>query len=424
MGNIHYAWAICIGCAFICALSSPIINATATLYLQSVTKELGVSRSAFTLSTTIVALCGMVISPLWGKIYSNRARMRIVLTLTVLGFGLSYLSYSFAHSIFQFYLSAVVLGIFWAGACFMPVSMMITAWFTKRRGLAMSITLAGIGLGGSILAPLVNQFILNYGWRAAYQYTGFIIILIACPVVFFVLRPTPESMGLKAYGEDSTVEEKKVKKASFSSEGDLEISPGESKRQPFFWLFMLGFFLMGLVCSAPMRQINPYISDLYGPTFASSVIALSSLFGVAGKILLGMLHDSIGTLKASAIAFLAFAIAFIAAILGQSCGQSMFYVYIVFYCFAAGVGTVSAPLLISATFGTKNFNIMRGITQSPLQAGMSLGGLIVAGIFDITGAYTLGWGACVVISLAAIVCFYAAHKMSRKVYASMESASR
>ena len=91
----------------------------------------------------------------------------------------------------------------------MPVSMMITAWFTKRRGLAMSITLAGIGLGGSILAPLVNQFILNYGWRTAYQYTGFIIILIACPVVFFILRPTPESMGLKAYGEDSTIEEKK-----------------------------------------------------------------------------------------------------------------------------------------------------------------------------------------------------------------------
>ena len=70
----------------------------------------------------------------------------------------------------------------------------------------------------------------------------------------------------------------------------------------------------------------------------------------------------------------------------------MVYVYIVFYCFAAGVGTVSAPLLISATFGTKNFNIMRGITQSPLQAGMSLGGLIVAGIFDITGAYTLVGG--------------------------------
>ena len=59
---LHYAWVICFGCAFICALTSPIINATATQYLISVTEEFGVSRSAFTLSSTIVALVGMVIS--------------------------------------------------------------------------------------------------------------------------------------------------------------------------------------------------------------------------------------------------------------------------------------------------------------------------------------------------------------------------
>ena len=59
---LHYAWVICFGCAFICALTSPIINATATQYLISVTEEFGVSRSAFTLSSTIVALVGMVFS--------------------------------------------------------------------------------------------------------------------------------------------------------------------------------------------------------------------------------------------------------------------------------------------------------------------------------------------------------------------------
>ena len=158
---LHYAWVICFGCAFICALTSPIINATATQYLISVTEEFGVSRSAFTLSSTIVALVGMVISPLWGKIYSDRKRMRGVLTITTLGFGLAYMSYSLAQNIGQFYISAVILGFFWAGACFMPVSMMITAWFNKMRGLAMSITMAAIGFGGSVLATIINTFITN-----------------------------------------------------------------------------------------------------------------------------------------------------------------------------------------------------------------------------------------------------------------------
>ena len=227
---LHYAWVICFGCAFICALTSPIINAT---------EEFGVSRSAFTLSSTIVALVGMVISPLWGKIYSDRKRMRGVLTITTLGFGLAYMSYSLAQNIGQFYISAVILGFFWAGACFMPVSMMITAWFNKMRGLAMSITLAGIGFGGSVLAPIINSFITNYGWRIAYRYVGIIIIAIACPVVFFLLRATPEEMGKKPFGADWEENEKDKKKALISNEGNVEISPNDVKNKAFFWIFMI-----------------------------------------------------------------------------------------------------------------------------------------------------------------------------------------
>lgn len=191
----HYAWIICIGCAFICALTSPIINATATQYLISVTEEFNVSRSAFTLSSTLVALVGVFVSPLWGKIYSVKKRFSLIFTLTALGFGIAYMSYSLAQNILQFYISAVILGFFWAGACFMPVSMLITAWFDKMRGLAMSITLAGIGFGGSILAPIINYFITNYGWRTCYRYVGIIIIVISCPVIFFILKPTPELKG-------------------------------------------------------------------------------------------------------------------------------------------------------------------------------------------------------------------------------------
>ncbi len=418
----HYAWIICIGCAFICALTSPIINATATLYLKSVVEEFGISRSAFTLTTTIVALCGLFTSPLWGKIYSNKERMRLTLTLTMIGFGLSYMSYSLAKNITHFYISALILGIFWAGACFMPVSMMITAWFKQKRGIAMSITLAGIGFGGSILAPLIGYFIETYGWRTSYQYVGIIIMVITCPIVFFLLKPTPESMGLKPFGEDAKIDAKEaeknaLKEAKKLSEGNIEIDVSDAKGHLFFWLHMIGFFGMGLVCSAPMRQMNPYISDIYGAEFAASVIGMSSLISVFGKLLLGWMHDTMGTMKSSAIAFIVFALAFASAILGKDMGQNLFYVYIILYSFAAGVGTVSAPLLISATFGTKNFNLMRGITQSPLQAGMSLGGILVSGIFDITGTYTLGWTACIVISILSIFCFYFAHKFTRNIYA-------
>lgn len=412
----HYAWVICFGCFFICAFTSPLINATATQYLKAVTQEFGVNRSAFTLSSTIVAMVGMFLSPLWGKIYSNKKYMNVILTVTTLGFALSYMSYSLAQNIIHFYISAAVLGFFWAGACFMPVSMMITAWFDKMRGVAMSITLAGIGLGGGILAPMIRNLIVEHGWRSTYQYIGVGIICIVCPLTFFLMKSTPESMGMKPFGADFEDEDKVKEKTAIANEGDKEIDPGEARQHSFFWIFMVGFFGMGLICSAPMRQMYPYISDLYGSKFAAGVLAMGSMLGVGAKLVLGYLHDRYGSLKASAFAFGCFAIAFAIAISGAFVGQSVFYAYIVFYSLAAGVGTVSAPLLISATFGTKNFNLMRGITQSPLQAGMSLGGIVVAFAFDMTGSYLMGWAFMIAVSVVSSILFFIAHKKSRQVF--------
>lgn len=129
------------------------------------------------------------------------------------------------------------------------------------------------------LAPIINSFITNYGWRIAYRYVGIIIIAIACPVVFFLLRLLLKKW-VRAFGCGLGENEKDKKKALISNEGNVEISPNDVKNKAFFWIFMIGFFGMGLVCSAPMRQMNPYISDIYGSEFAASVIGLSSLMGI------------------------------------------------------------------------------------------------------------------------------------------------
>ena len=86
----------------------------------------------------------------------------------------------------------------------------------------------------------------------------------------------------------------------------------------------------------------------------------------------------------------------------------------VLYGIGNGVGTVSAPLIISATFGKKNFNLMRGITQSPMQLGMSLGGLMLAFTYDTTGTYTMGWSLCIVLCAFSSVCFMYAYKAAWK----------
>ena len=67
---------------------------------------------------------------------------------------------------------------------------MITNWFAKKRGLAMSIAMAGIGVGGTIFSPIVTMLLGKYGWRHTYQIMALIVLVIALPAAFFILRKT------------------------------------------------------------------------------------------------------------------------------------------------------------------------------------------------------------------------------------------
>jgi sugar phosphate permease len=59
----------------------------------------------------------------------------------------------------------------------------ISAWFDRRRGLALGIAMAGVGLGGSIIPQLANALIELIGWRGAYASLALLTFLIAFPAV-------------------------------------------------------------------------------------------------------------------------------------------------------------------------------------------------------------------------------------------------
>ena len=44
----------------------------------------------------------------------------------------------------------------------------VSAWFDERRGLALGIAMAGIGIGATLVPQFARLMIDAYGWRAAY----------------------------------------------------------------------------------------------------------------------------------------------------------------------------------------------------------------------------------------------------------------
>lgn len=411
MKKLHYSWVICIACFVIMIFTAPLVNACASLYLTSVTEEFGISRSAFTLTNTIVAMCGMFLAPLWGNIY-QKYNAKIVLSIALLGFGLGYMSYSLAGSALQLYVSAFIVGIFFQGSAFLPVSMLITSWFDAKRGLAMSLALSGIGIGGSLLSPVITYFISTYGWRFSYRAVGAMVIIISVPVAFLLLKSKPSDMGLSPLEENSGNGKEKTKGAAKPENDNKDVDLNRARSKPYFYMHLLGMLLLGLICSAPLRQISPFVEDMHGASAAALIVSMYSFVGIFGKLILGVINDKLGSMKGACVAFFLMAIGFILLLFGQN--MVLLYVMTLFYGVGNGVGTVSAPLIISATFGKKNFNFMRGLTQSPMQLGMSLGGLMVAFTYDLSGSYISGWILCIILTFFAMACFVYSYVQARK----------
>ncbi len=64
-----------------------------------------------------------------------------------------------------------------------------------KTAVAMSIALAGSGIGGSIITPILTKVIENSGWRAALFFFVLCIDIDELPVAYFLMPTSPTHLG-------------------------------------------------------------------------------------------------------------------------------------------------------------------------------------------------------------------------------------
>src|SRR3954462_4225900 len=67
----------------------------------------------------------------------------------------------------QLYLAFVLMSFGWTGMGTVVIATLISAWFVRRRGLAMSLALTGASCGGVIVVPPLVFMVETLGFTAA-----------------------------------------------------------------------------------------------------------------------------------------------------------------------------------------------------------------------------------------------------------------
>ena len=410
--KFHYGFVIVLGGFIIMALLHSMLQTCFSLFLVPVTEGMGVTRTQFSLCTSVVAIVTMFVSPKMGKLLGKK-NTRTIFTLCVAGMGLSYATYSFATEIWHMYISAALVGAFSCGAVVMPVSIIISNWFEKGRGTAMSIALAGSGLGGTVITPILNNLIASQGYSRAFLIFGILMVVIEAPIAFFVMRPSPADMGLEPFGHNS------VDKASSGKKKEtveVNVTLAELKKQPFFYIYLLGIFAMCVCGYGSLGQLSAALTDSYGATFSAAIVSFFLLVLTPAKISLGWIYDKFGSKIGTIYVMAVYGIAFL---LLAFVTDNPMVMYAMAVCFSIGIssGTVSPSVVTAATFGSKDYGAIFGFVNIFSMAAMIVGSPAIAAVYDFAGSYKFAWITCFVLSILSIICLVYADMRCKKVFA-------
>src|SRR5919107_816789 len=68
----------------------------------------------------------------------------------------------------------------------LPNQVLLSRWFDRNRGKAMGFAYLGIGVGGAAVPLIAHALTQAYGWRAALQILGVLMLIVALPLALFV----------------------------------------------------------------------------------------------------------------------------------------------------------------------------------------------------------------------------------------------
>src|SRR6195952_2863379 len=160
--------------------------------------ERGVTAGAFSFGFLVSA----ALSPLIGRMM-DRFGPRAVMELGVFLMGGGMLLAPLTTQPWHLYLTIGVL-VGGGSVClgYSGQSLFLPNWFVRRRGLAIGIAFAGVGIGSIIILPWVQTMIEQAGWRTACSAMGVLVLVVLAPVNL-LLRKRPQDIGLEPDGDAS-----------------------------------------------------------------------------------------------------------------------------------------------------------------------------------------------------------------------------
>ena len=370
VARVFYGWVI-VGVGMLVTCMGLGAMFSLGVFLKPVSETMGWSRTGIS-TVALLNWMGMGLGSLvWGAL-SDRIGTRAVVLCggVLLGGGL--VAASQTSTLLQFQLTFGVVVGFAVGSFYAPMTATAIRWFTKNRSLAVALVSSGIGLGTMTIGPLARTLLNAWDWRVAMLVIGDLSWLVVIPAALLVKNPPAAIAAEAALPAAGMVARDYTASAVF--------------RTPQFWAIALTHFACCAAHAGPIFHMVTHAIDRgVAPLTAATVLGVSGLASVSGRVTCGLLADRYGA-KRTLLVGLTIQAAAISLYLVTASASAFYALALVFGLSYGGVMPLYA-LLVRDYFGERIMGTAYGAVFLVSTLGMALGSWSGGFIFDAFGGY-------------------------------------
>lgn len=401
-----FGWPIIVACLVgMSGNVGALIYASFAFITRELEMEFGWNRSDITLSISLLTLASAAAHPLFGRLV-DRFGVRYTLIPSLLMMATLVATVPlYLSEVWHLWLAFVLIAILGVANNNLPFIRLITTWFDRRRGFMIGLVASGTGIGLAFLPQITEQVVSLYSWQGGFIFYGCFIVFITVPVMFFLVRDTPESVGLRPDG----ITEQKFEASAQSASG---LSLKDAVKTSEFWLLALGILFASFALWGITSQIALVLTDRgFTPALAASVTLSLGLSLAAARLVIGYLLDKVFAPVVGGVIFALTAVGFAILVYVPA-------VWAIFFAAAllgAGLGAETELLgyMVSRYFGKRRFGTIYGIIFVGFLLGTSGGPYMYAKSQELLGSYDPSLKSMILLMLLTAVMFSCMGKYNR-----------
>jgi len=280
----------------------------------------------------------------------------------------------------------------------------VSQWFSKKRGFAMSLMGLGFTLSMAVHPPLAQWLIDGFGWRQAWFILGGVTwALLLVPILFFVINK-PEDVGLKPDGEMPADDAGATD--TNTADAIVGLTLNEALRTPTFYILSAGMFSLSmLITSLHFFQVLIFENQGLAPQISSKVFAISALVMAICIPMVGRLLDRFPTQWVYSGGLIIMACSLVSVTFVNDLPSAI--IYATFFGLNNAVTMTFFSFMFARYFGRKHIGSVQGAGQLVAVVGASLGPVLPGYGFDYFGEFstTLLGLAVLPVTMAFVVLF-------------------